>query len=244
MIEKRENVPIGTFFLFFSCATMELCYVKGRFIMYRVLIVDDQQSSRELMCYAASERENYQVVGALEDAYDAIDFCKNNSVDLILMDIYTAKKENGIEVSKIIKENNQNIKIIIVTFLVAQEHIDKAREYGLEGFWYKDHNDQKLVDVMNLVMEGNIIYPDSLPNIVVGLAKASEFTKQELVVLKHIINGYQYSEICQMLNITRSTLNYHIANLKSKTGYESILKLAVDVAMQKFIIAESNEIEL
>ncbi len=206
--------------------------------MYNILIVDDQKSSRELMHYIISENNDYRLIGSLVDAQKAPDFCKINKVDLVLMDIHTAGHENGIESAKIIKEANPATKVIIVTFLVRQEHIDKARAAGCEGFWYKDHSNCRLLDVIQNVMKGEKVYPDKLPVITIGLAHASEFTKQELKVLQLKVNGYSHTEICNQLNITRSTLNYHIANLKGKTGYDNILKLAIDVSMKKFMIAD------
>ena len=85
------------------------------------------------------------------------------------------------------------------------------------------------------------IIADSKQYEIVGTLKdvASDFTKQELAVLQMKVNGYSHQEICEKLHITRSTLNYHIANLKGKTGYENILKLAIDVSMKKFMIAEN-----
>ncbi len=207
--------------------------------MIKVLIVDDQKSSRELMQYIISENENYRLVGTLEDADKATEFCHYNQVDLILMDIHTSGKENGLSSARSVKNACPKTKIIIVTFMVQQEHISKARNAGCEGFWYKDHSSQRLIDVINIVMSGKSFYPDKIPVITIGLAKASDFTKQELVVLKLKVNGYSHTEICEQLNITRSTLNYHIANLKSKTGYDNILKLAIDVSMKKFVLADN-----
>ncbi len=211
--------------------------------MVKVLVVDDQKSSRELMRYIVSESDRYSLVGMLEAADKAKDFCMSNSVDLILMDIHTAGKENGLDSAIQVKMFNPNVKVIIVTFLVQKEHIERARKIGCEGFWYKDHSNKKLLEVMDEVMNGESVYPDKLPIIKIGYAKASEFTKQELHVLQLKVNGHSHVETCNILGITRSTLNYHISNLKGKTGYDNLLKLAIDVSMKKFIISDEINIE-
>ncbi len=159
------------------------------------------------------------------------------------MDIHTSGKENGLDSAKKIKNFNPEIKIIIVTYLVQQEHLNKAREIGCEGFWYKDHSPQKLIEVMDEVMSGGIIYPDKSPVLAIGCAKSSDFTKQELQVLQLKVNGYSHNETCEILGIARSTLNFHISNLKGKTGYDNLLKLAIDVATKKFIVAEDSDMK-
>ncbi len=211
--------------------------------MYNVLIIDDQRSSRELMNFFVKESTNYNLVGTLEDAEMANSFCKEISVDLVLMDIYYGGKDLGLQVAQLLKKSKKCIKIILVTFAIQEEHIDKAREIGCEGFWYKDYGSIKLIEVMNRVMEGEAVYPDKIPIVNIGLANTSEFTKQELNVLKLKVNGYSHMETCKKLGITRSTLNYHISNLKDKTGYSNLLKLAIDVSSKKFIIAEEGMIE-
>ncbi len=206
--------------------------------MYNVLIVDDQKSSRELMRYNVLDNSDFKLIGAIDDSCKALDFCKNNKVDLILMDIHTQGREKGIENAKEVKEFDSKIKIIVVTFMVRQEHIESARKVGCEGFWYKDHSASKLVEVMQCVMNGEKVYPDKLPIVKIGYANVSDFTKQELNVLKLKVNGYSHNEICKELGISRSTLNFHISNIKGKTGYDNLLKLAIDVSMKKFMISD------
>ncbi len=206
--------------------------------MHNVVIVDDQKSSRDLLKYMISESDNFRMIKSIDNSDNCLEVCYSHNVDLILMDIYTAGKENGIKNATLIKKNYPKIKIIIVTFLIQKEHINNALSVGCEGFWYKEYSDVKLVDVMSGVMNGEIIYPNMIPSIYIGYAKTSDFTKQEVKILKLIVNGYSYKEICKELKITRSTLNFHICNVKSKTGYDSTLKIAIDVTRKKYIIAE------
>ncbi len=209
--------------------------------MYKLLIVDDQKSSRDLMAYAATETGMYKVVGLLDNTEKALPFCRQNQLDLILMDIHTGSGENGIDTAREIKQLFPQIKVIIATFMVQAEYIEAAQNAGCEGFWYKDHSHKRLIELMDEVMAGQVVYPDTTPTVMVGMAKSSEFTKQELRVLQAKVNGYSNAETCQMLGITLSTLNYHIGNLKGKTGYDNLLQLTADVVMKRFIIADRND---
>ncbi len=204
--------------------------------MKKILIVDDQKSSREYLDLVV--REHFDVVGLLEDATATINFLRKHKVDVILMDIYTSKKVNGILISKDIKEKYPNIKIIIVTFLLEYKFIELAKSFDIEGFFYKDHSSENLCSIIQRVLDGEKVYPSNIPSVSIGTASSNEFTKKELKVLKCIVNGKRHADICAELGITRNTLNYHIANIKSKTGYDNILKLAIDIVMQKFIVPD------
>ncbi len=154
------------------------------------------------------------------------------------MDIYTEGKDNGIKAAKKIKELYPKIKIIILTFVLQKRHIEDAKEAGCEGFWYKDHADMDLLEVMDNVMNNKIHYPLAQPVITIGTAKTSDFTNKELQILQAKVNGNSNERVCELLNIKSRTLDTHLSNIKNKTGYDSLLKLVADVSAKKFIIAE------
>ncbi len=205
--------------------------------MYKVMIVDDQRSSRELMQYAVLRSEGkYEVMKTFADADKLISELRYEQPDLILLDIYTGSKESGIKVAEEVKRLFPKIKIIILTFVLQKRHIEEAKKAGCEGFWYKDHADMDLLLVMDSVMRGETYYPEQQPAVTIGMAKISDFTPKELEILQAKVNGYSNEGVCEMLNIKSRTLDTHLSNIKAKTGYSNLLKLVADVASKKFII--------
>lgn len=93
-------------------------------------------------------------------------------------------------------------------------------------------------EVITRTLAGETVYPDAPPLLKIGQAKSIDFTKRELEVLREKINGFSNQEICQRLAIKKSTLDYHINNILSKTGYPNVLRLSMDVVEQKFIIPD------
>ncbi len=210
--------------------------------MYNVMIVDDQSSSHALMQYAILRSEGrYKVTKAFFNADMVIDELRYEPVDLILMDIHTQGKENGIKVAAKVKNLYPNIKIIILTFVLQKKYIEEAKLAGCEGFWYKDHADMDLLPVMDSVMDGKIYYPEEQPVIKIGIAKISDFTARELEILEAKVNGHSNEEVCLLLNIKSRTLDTHLSNIKNKTGYSNLLKLVADVATKRFIISGEDD---
>ncbi len=205
--------------------------------MYKVMIIDDQSSSQALMKYAIMRSDGrYKLTKTFFDADRVLCELKYEHTDLILMDIHTAGKENGIKVASEIKKLYPKIKIIILTFVLQKKHIDEAKKAGCEGFWYKDHADMDLLLVMDNVMEGKTYYPESQPVVTIGMAKIQDFTPKELEIIQAKVNGCSNEKVCEMLNIKSRTLDTHLSNIKNKTGYNNLLKLVADVASKKFII--------
>ena len=56
--------------------------------MYRLVIVDDEESSRNALCQYFPWNENgYEVVGQFGDGSTALDWLKENPVNVVLCDI-------------------------------------------------------------------------------------------------------------------------------------------------------------
>ena len=116
--------------------------------------------------------ENYTLAGIIPNAADTELFCMRGNVDLILMDVCTARDENGIEACAVIKRKFPRIKIIIVTSMAEHTFIEKAKAAKADSFWYKDASRGELLTVMDQTMAGEHIYPDKTPEVKLGLTKA------------------------------------------------------------------------
>lgn len=95
--------------------------------MVNVLIVDDSAIVRSLFeTIISSKNSKYKIIAQLSSAKSAVLYVKNNPVDLILMDVYTENRENGLSAAEIIKKEHPEIKIIIVTSLPEMWRTAKA----------------------------------------------------------------------------------------------------------------------
>ena len=149
--------------------------------------------------------------------------------------VQTENRENGLLAVKAIKSMNPKIKIIVVTSLVDNAVLSKAKEVGADSLWYKDSTKDRLLEIVQETMSGNHIFPDAPPTVNVGLAKSTEFTKTELKVLRYLIKGLSYTRIAAEMGIEMSTVKFHVANMLQKTGFDNKLQLALAVSDVKLI---------
>lgn len=205
--------------------------------MTRVLIVEDQRTARQMLkSVIESSNGRYELAYEIENAGLAELYCATNKIDLILMDVYTSSRENGIRHAAKIKKSFPHIKIIIITSLPEVSFIEQAKKAGAESFWYKDLSSKSLLDVMDRTISGEKVYPENIPILKIGLAKSTDFTDKEIEVLQALIDGKTYDEVAKSLFIAKSTVKYHINNILSKTGHKSTVNLLVEIAEQKFIL--------
>ena len=210
---------------------------------YKVMIVEDQTMPRQLFELRVQASERFEVAISIDNAALADVYCLRFPVDLILMDVITRDGENGLDAAARIKRAFPQIKIIIVTSMPEAGYLDRAREAKVDSFWYKEISPEELINVMDRTMHGERLFPMEKPTVKLGQATSADLTEGEIRVLRQVMEGLEYDEIAKALHISRSTVNYHISNILSKTGYANKTLLAIAVAKKQFIIPSIGDEE-
>lgn len=194
--------------------------------MTRVLIVEDDPMARQLLEIYVRQSDRYSLVPAIECAALAEFCCRTQQVDLILMDVCTALNANGIEAAEKIKRFFPDIKIII-TSQPECSFIDRARNAGVDSFWYKTAAAESILDVMDRTIAGERIYPDTTPILQLGNITSEVLTSRELEVLREVVAGETDVAIAEKLHLSLRTVKGHIQTMRDKTGFRNRTELAV-----------------
>ena len=204
----------------------------------RVLIVEDQDITAKLFETYLAQSGRYTLAGCVRNAHLAPAYCGKGDVDLILMDVYTELGASGIEAATLIKETRPGIKIIIITSLPEVSYIARAREAGIESFWYKEAGEEALLSICDRTMAGECVYPDDTPVMMLGQAKSSDFTGRELETLRELVRGSSNQEIAEKLYLSVATVKDHVSALMGKTGFKTRTELAVRAREAGLVIPE------
>ena len=193
----------------------------------RVMIVDDQAISRQLFEMYVKNTDNFELTFSVESAGVVDVYLLENHVDLILMDILMNDGSNGLDACAMVKRDYPEIKVIAVTSMPEQSFMDKARQCGVDSFWYKETGENEIIDVMNRTMAGEHIYPDHAPTVQLGNVLSSELTDRELDVLRIITTGASNTVVAEKLGISEHTVKTHVRSMLTKTGFANRTELAI-----------------
>lgn len=203
----------------------------------KVMIVDDSRVARKLFEMYIKNSDNCSLVRVEESAMFADTFLKTNTdIELVIMDILMNDGSNGLEAAAKIKKIRPDIKIVAVTSMAESSWLRRAREIGIESFWFKETSKETIMDVINRTIAGESVYPDSTPRVKIKLAGSEEFTEGELKVLRLMTAGMPNAEIARRLNISESTVKSHIHNMLEKTGCENRTVLAIEARISGIAI--------
>lgn len=202
----------------------------------RILVVDDQRLHREYMENVVRECADWELALSLTDAETGIEACRALPVDMVLMDIYTGGRFDGIEAAARIRESNTSIRIVLVTSMLDADYLGRARKAGADSLWYKDASPDTLADVIRRTFAGANVFPETTPKVQIGAITSDQLTATEIRVLRLLVEGYEYDEIAKELFVSPSTVKWHVSNILHKTGYANRTRLAVAVSQKKFIV--------
>ena len=203
----------------------------------KVMIVDDQFISRQLFEMYVKTSDKYEMTYSVESAAFADAYVLKNKIDLVLMDILMNDGSNGLDAAARIKKNSPETKIIAVTSMPEYSWMKRAREIGIESFWYKEASEATILDVMDRTMAGESVYPDGTPEVLLGHARSTEFTERELEVLRFMTTGVPNAVIAEKLGIAENTVKNHIRHMMEKTGCKNRTELAIQARVSGVVIS-------
>ena len=203
----------------------------------KVMIVDDQAISRHFFELTVGASDRYEVVFSVSSAFAADVYLLKEKVDLVLMDILMNDGSNGLDAAAMLKKAAPERKIVDVTSMPEYSWMERAREIGIESFWYKEMDNVSILEVMDRTMAGESVYPENAPPARLGNACREDFTCRELEVLRELTTGKSNPEIAKTLGISEFTVKAHVRTLLQKTGLSSRTELAIQARVVGIALA-------
>lgn len=205
---------------------------------YKIMIVDDQFVSREMFKLYINQCPDYEVVYCVDTAMFADTYVLNTKLDLVIMDILMQDGSNGLDAAEKIKKLKPELKIIAVTSMPEVSWMDRAKEIGIESFWYKEVSEETILEIIERTLSGESIYPIKTPEVKLGMTKSTDLTPREIQVLRLLTTGVGNDEIAESLGISLNTVKTHIQHLLDKTGFASRTQLAIQACITGFVIED------
>lgn len=121
---------------------------------YKLLIVDDEIDIRE---FAKSffKRRGIEVFTA-DNGLAALEIIRKESPTLVLLDI-TMEEVSGLEVLKKLREDGNDIKVIMVTGIEDEAVVNEANSWGIRGYIHKPLVLEELETIVMAELKGQSV---------------------------------------------------------------------------------------
>ncbi len=200
----------------------------------KILLVDDHplflDGLKNLLTIRGTE-----VVGTARDGIEALEKARALRPEVILMDIQMPHL-NGLAATRLIKTEQPNVKIVMLTMSGNDEDLFEAIKSGACGYLLKTEETDKFFELLLGLMQGEVPLSPGLASRVlkefarqpgagglVGQAveKQEVLTARQMEVLTLVAQGLTYKEIGARLFLTEHTVKYHMGEILERLHLEN-----------------------
>ncbi len=205
--------------------------------MISLAVTDDNELLRSNIIERL--KDDFHILFEASSAKGLLRFLKANEFThhprVILMDI-EMDEMNGIEATRLVKEINPAIKIIMLTVFEDDDKVLNAIKAGADGYLIKDEKKERIIEcIYDVINGGSYMSPSVAIKTLKYLQKnyipkeavpGNPLTHREQEILHLIIDGSSYADIAARLFISMATVKSHIYHIYEKLHVSNKIEAA------------------
>ena len=184
--------------------------------MIKLLLYEDNPQLREGLTMLIDGSEGFSVLAAYKNCNNVAAEVEAWKPDVILMDI-DMPGTNGIEGLKLIREKNDDVKVLMLTVFDDNRNVFEALKNGANGYVLKKTPPAKLLEFITEAASGGAPMTASIATQVlkmfsqVNAPKSEDYnlSDREKEVLQLLVDGYSYKMIASQMFIAIDTVRSH-----------------------------------
>ncbi|MBW4438658.1 MAG: response regulator transcription factor [Pleurocapsa minor GSE-CHR-MK-17-07R] len=187
----------------------------------RVLLIDDHRHIHQIVQTALAPFDDLVLVGQGSNGHEAVLLAESLSPDVILLDVVMPDMD-GVQAVRIISSRFPRIRILVLSSFQDDETIHDMLRGGASGYVLKGSIAADLVSVIRATHAGESVFSGPIARVLLKQpaepSNTFRLTERELEVLRLMAQGLTNDQIALQLNVSRSTIKFHLANVLQKMG--------------------------
>jgi DNA-binding NarL/FixJ family response regulator len=196
----------------------------------RILVVDDHEFVRQGLERLIATWEGIEVVATAADGAEAVSRYRTRRPDVVLMDIGMAG-EDGVDATRRILELDPGARVVVLTSVPDQEHVERALSAGAVGYILKYAAAEDIERAVRAAARGESPLDPKVAHLLLrgrseeGSAKG--LSPREREVLRLVGDGMPNKLIARRLGITERTVKGHLTSIYRQIGVTDRLQAAL-----------------
>ena len=208
--------------------------------MITIVMAEDHQMLIDGVKSFFEYDENIIILGTVNNGKELVKFVKLKQPKLVITDIIMPLMD-GIEATKIIKNDFPHIKVLAMTMFDQPDAIKQMLDAGATGYLLKNSGIKMLLEAIKIVNSGKTFFDPNVAfnfmnNYIENKVPSNKSEKvilsnREREILQLISNGKTSKEISTELFIAKTTVDTHRKNMIRKLNLSNgneLLKYAIE----------------
>jgi len=195
------------------------------------MLVDDHELVRAGIKRLLDDAKNIKVVSEADCGETAIENVRNQSIDVVLMDV-NMPGIGGLEATRKLIQIEPGIKVIVVTVHAGEPFPTRLLEAGAEGYLTKDCGQEEIINAIYAVNKGDRYIGNNIAqkialSMMPGANKSpfDSLSQREMQVMLMITQGQNSQEISDGLCLSPKTISTYRHRLFEKLNVDNDVEL-------------------
>ncbi|MCR4032966.1 MULTISPECIES: response regulator [Flavobacterium] len=198
-------------------------------MIYKTVIVDDHPIVISGIAGLLSDLENIKIAEKFESGIALLDYIEDNTVDLILMDIFLPVI-NGVDLCKTIKQKHPKIVIIGMSSQSERSLVMQFIQNGGNGYILKNASFDEFKNCIYKAIDGEIVFSEEVRTIISqplseDLERIPGLSRRERDIALLLSQGKSTQEIADDLFLSFLTVQTHRRNILQKYKMKNVAEL-------------------
>jgi DNA-binding NarL/FixJ family response regulator len=205
----------------------------------RILVVDDHPIVREGLVAVLEDQPDFQVVGSVGTAEEAIEMAERQVPDTVLLDLERPGMD-GVSAIPRLAAASPDTRVIVFTAYDTDERVFGAIRAGARGYLLKGATAEEIAHAIRVVHAGGCqMEPRVAAKLMAEMGAAprasGRLSGREREVLRLVAAGQPNKQISRSLGITERTVKFHLTTIFNKLGADNRAQ-AVALAVQQGLL--------
>ncbi len=196
-----------------------------------IVLCDDHELFLNGIGDILHKSKGYLVEKVFTCSIDCREYLNTSEPDLLITDL-NIDSHNGFDIINDVKSRNLKTRVVIMTAYEEPFLVDKARKLGASAFLSKTTSGEELISCLKTaetskfftnISEKNQL--NSFENIDAQFTGKFRLSKQEINIMKLVLEGKTSPEIGETLFISKHTAETHRRNIYKKLGISGFVSL-------------------
>jgi len=204
----------------------------------RLLICDDHLIVRQGLKQMLADTSDVTVTGEASNGADAIRLARDESFDLVLLDVALPQRD-GLDVLRQFKSEFARLPVLMLSTYPDKQYAVRCLKLGAAGYVNKSADTEELLEAIRKAAGGGIYLTlaqaESLAASLSGAEQPGSIetlSRREYQVFQLIAAGNSVTSIAEQLSLSPNTVSTYRARVCEKTGARNDVEIALYAVRQ------------
>ena len=198
----------------------------------QIYLVEDHPVVREGLASLIEREPGLEICGETGSAKEAGEHFAEVLPDLAVVDL-SLEEGSGLSLLQHLQATHPDLPVLVVSMYDETLYARRTLDNGAAGYLMKNHANEKLVEAIRRVLEGNVYLSPEMTSALVSsqvgdpspASPIESLTDRELEILTLMGRGFERREMAEALSLSPKTIDTHRSNLQKKLSLDGSASL-------------------